>query len=181
MICNKLKECIAQENKGKMEQTCVNKRERCIKSADRRPQIKCEEHRKKYILKNTKGNFVLCYKMDGGIVEVDNSVPAGLNKCDYLYIVFEEKKCMNAILTELKGVNVGKALEQLHSTLKLFPDIFKECEHVYARAIVTSAMPNLRARPEYVNLVKMLKGTYRGNLKVVEKQLFEADTELEKV
>lgn len=180
MICNSLKACIEQEIVKDTGHTCVNSREGCIISSDDRSEVKCEERRKKYVLKNTKRNHVICYKVDGGIVAVDSSVPPELKKCDYLYAVSDKDYHMNAILAELKGVDVGKALVQLYNTLKLFPDVFKECGHVYARAIVTSAMPNLRTRPEYVKLAKLLKGTYHGNLKVVEKQFCETDMELER-
>lgn len=44
-----------------------------------------------------------------------------------------------------------------------------------------SAMPNLKARPEYVNLVKILAGRYHGNLKIVEKQFIEKDTKLDEM
>lgn len=180
MICNSIKECIKQEIAKNTGHTCTNGRETCIKSSDTRSEVKCEERRKKYVLKNTKGNHVICYKVDGGIVAVDSSVPPELKKCDYLYTVSDKEHHMSAILAELKGVDVGEALVQLHDTLKRFSDVFKTCRHVYARAIVTSAKPNLRTRPEYVNLVKLLKGTYGGNLKVVERQFYEADTELER-
>lgn len=181
MICKNLKDCIEQEVLGKEKRGCVHRRDACICSADRRSEVKCEEHRKKYILKNTKGSLILCYKMDGGIIVLDKSVPAEQKKCDYLYIIFEKENFKSAVLTELKGVNIGKALEQLHSTLGLFPEVFKNCEHVYARAVVTSSMPNLRARPEYVKLMKLLKGSYHGNLKIAEKQFYEKDVELNKV
>lgn len=180
MICKNLKDCIEQEAQGKEKRGCVHERNVCIKSADRRPQVKCEEHRKKYILKNTKKNLVLHYKMDGGIIILDKNVPAEQKKCDDLYIICEKENHKSAVLAELKGVNVGKALEQLHSTLKLFPEVFKECEHVYARAVVTSSMPNFRTRPEYVKLMKLLKSSYRGNLKIAEKQFCEEDIELYK-
>ena len=49
---------------------------------------------------------------------------------------------------------------------------------VYARAIVTSSTPNLKARPEYVNLERMIRKDYKGNVKIVEKQFNEKDIEL---
>lgn len=48
------------------------------------------------------------------------------------------------------------------------------------RIIVTSSTPNLKASPAYVNLQKMLRQTYGGNIKIFERQLFEKDIELEK-
>ena len=53
--------------------------------------------------------------------------------------------------TILKGVNVPKALIQIKETLVLYKNVFRKFGHVYARAIVTSSTPNLKASPEYVN------------------------------
>ena len=45
-------------------------------------------------------------------------------------------------------------------------------------AIVASSTPNIKASPNYVNLVKKLQNNYRGNLKITEKQLAEKDIDL---
>ncbi len=82
------------------------------------------------------------------------------------------------VLTELKGVNVPKALIQLKGTILLYKNIFSKFGHVYARAIVTSSTPNLKASPEYVNLERMIRKDYKGNIKIVEKQFIEKDIEL---
>ena len=37
---------------------------------------------------------------------------------------------------------------------------------------------NLKARPEYVNLERMIRKDYKGNVKIVEKQFNEKDIEL---
>lgn len=63
-------------------------------------------------------NHIISYKMDGGIIAVDKYVPEGTNKCDYLYVINNSESI--AILTELKGVNVSKALKQISDTLFLF-------------------------------------------------------------
>ena len=52
--------------------------------------------------------------------------------------------------------------------------------YVFARGIVTSSTPRLKAAPEYVNLVKKLKTQYNGNLKIWEKEWTEKDVELTK-
>ena len=57
-------------------------------------------------------------------------------------------------------------------------NVFCKFGHVYARAIVTSSTPNLKASPEYVNLARMIRKDYKGNIKIVEKQFNEKDTEL---
>lgn len=53
-------------------------------------------------------------------------------------------------------------------------------KYVYARAVVTSSTPNLKATPAYVNLEKMLRQTYNGNIKICERQFYEKDTDLDK-
>lgn len=177
MICRKLEECINVELQSKSLEKCDNKnRVNCIESSDRRSAIKCEENKKKYVLENTKKNHVILYKMDGGIIVEDKSVPLNTSKCDYLFVI--DDAIPTAVLIELKGVNVPKALIQLKGTLLLYKNVFCKFGHVYARAIVTSSTPNLKASPEYVNLARTIRKDYKGNIKIVEKQFNEKDTEL---
>ena len=68
----------------------------------------------------------------------------------------------NTKKTILKGVNVPKALIQLKGTLLLYKNVFCKFGHVYARAIVTSSTPNLKASPEYVNLARMIRKDYKS-------------------
>ena len=118
MIYRKLEECINGELQSNFLEKCDNKnRMDCIKSSDRRSVIKCEENKKKYMLENTKRNHVILYKMDGGIIAEDKSVPLNTSKCDYLFVIGDATP--TAVLTELKGVNVPKALIQLKGTLLL--------------------------------------------------------------
>ena len=84
----------------------------------------------------------------------------------------------NTKKTILKGVNVPKALIQIKETLLLYKNVFRKFGHVYARAIVTSSTPNLKASPEYVNLERMIRKDYKGNIKIVERQFNEKDIEL---
>lgn len=177
MICRKLKECFNGELKSNPLEKCDNKNRRnCIESSDRRSAVKCEENKKKYVLENTKKNHVILYKMDGGIITEDKSVSLNTSKCDYLFVIGDT--IPTAVLIELKGVNVSKALIQLRGTLLLYKNVFCKFGHVYARAIVTSSTPNLKASPEYVNLDRMIRKDYKGNIKIVEKQFNEKDTKL---
>lgn len=177
MICRKLEECIKGELQSNSLEKCDNKnRMNCIESSDRRSAVKCEENKKKYVLENTKKNHVILYKVDGGIIAEDKSVPLNMSKCDYLFVIGDA--ILIAILTELKGVNVQKALIQLKETLLLYKNVFCKFEHVYARAIVTSSTPNLKASPEYVNLERMIRKDYKGNVKIVERQFNEKDIDL---
>lgn len=179
MICRKLEECIHGELKSNSLEKCVNNKINCIESSDRRSAVKCEENKKRYVLENTKKNHVILYKMDGGIIAEDKSVPLNTSKCDYLFIIGDATPTV--VLTELKGVNVPKALIQLKGTLLLYKKVFCKFAHVYARVIVTSSTPNLKASPEYVNLERMIRKDYKGNIKIVEKQFNEKDIELQAV
>lgn len=178
MICTKLELCVEEELAGRTIEKCENKRTHCIKASDKRSLVKCEENKKKYTLENTLKNHVISYKMDGGVIVTDASVQEGINKCDYLYVVNSTGK--TAILIELKGENVSKALKQIQATLVQYKDFFKKFEHVYGRAIVVSSTPDLKASPTYVNLVKLLKKAYHGNIKIVERQFIEKDVDFEK-
>ncbi len=177
MICSKLEECINGELQSNFLEKCDNRnRANCIESSDRRSVVKCEENKKRYVLENKKKKHVILYKMDGGIIVEDKFVPLNTSKCDYLFVIGDATP--TAVLTELKGVNVSKALIQLKGTLLLYKNVFSKFGHVYARAIVTSSTPNLKASPEYVNLERMIRKDYKGNVKIVEKQFIEKDIEL---
>ena len=54
-----------------------------------------------------------------------------------IYIVVEGERPA-AILVELKGVDVRKAMGQIDSTLMLFPKFFRSCSNVYGRIVVSS-------------------------------------------
>ncbi len=176
MICDKLLDCSKEQFAKKKVSGCINNPSICIEASDRRSKLKCEERRKKYVLENTKKNHVISYKMDGGIIVQDQSVPKGTCKCDYLFLVNDVES--SAILIELKGVDVKQALKQLHGVLMLFGEFLKTLSHTYGRIIVASSVPNLKANPEYVNLYKKLRNSFHGNIKIVEREFIEKDTEL---
>ena len=91
------------------------------------------------------------------------------------------KKEKVAILTELKGMDVPKSLEQIKGTLLLYKDFFETFERVYGRVVVASSTPKLKATASYVNLERMIRKNYHGNIKIFEKQKNEEDTELDKL
>ena len=176
MKCGHLTECVESQINGEKVKTCVNNIKNCIASSDKRSNVKCEERKKKYILENTNKNHVILYKMDGGIISLDKSVDAGLCKCDYLFVL--NAAARDAVLVELKGVDVAHSLKQINGTLEQFKDFFKTTAHVYGRVVVTSSTPNLKTSPSYVNLRKKLEKEFQGNLKIAEKQLTEKDVDL---
>lgn len=183
MICKRLKSCIGEAFEQKENGDCteensdctIDDKNKCRQSSDQRRFVRCEERGKKYILENTLKNLVVSYKMDGGIIVVDKWVPEGISKCDYLYCINGEET--SAILIELKGLNVSKALKQIRETMNNFRDTLKDFSHIYGRIIVTSSTPNLKANPDYVAVVKMLR-KYNGNLKIESREYTEKDIAL---
>lgn len=49
---------------------------------------------------------------------------------------------------------------------------------VYGRIVVASSVPNIKASPDYVNLVRFIRKTFHGNIKIAERELLEKDFEL---
>lgn len=173
MICELLTECTGNiKTSGSFK--CKNLKE-CVVCSDHRTKVKCEEKRKKYILENTQKNNVIVHKMDGGIITEDKTTQ-GINRCDYLFSVFGQES--NALLIELKGVDISKGLKQISDTLDMFRDYFKQFDHTYGRLVMTSAYPKFNARPEYVKLVNKLRKEYKGNLKTSENEMQEKDVNL---
>lgn len=179
MICEKLEKCLDAQIHKELVCECVNKKDECIEVSDCQSNVKCEERGKKYVLENTQKNNVVLYKIDGGVVVQDKTVSQGICKCDYLFTINGTDK--EAIVTELKGVDVAHSLKQIDGTLTLFKEFFSGFSHVYGRIIVGSSAPNIKASPNYVNLYKRLQNTYGGNLKIEKIQFTEKDVELAKV
>lgn len=176
MICENLSSCLDENLAGRLPAKCGNDSKQCIMSSDARPEVNCEQKKKKYILENTQKNHVISYQMDGGIIVVDRTVPEGTNKCDNLFIINADE--LTAILIELKGKNVPHALDQIQGSLDLYKGLWKKFSHVYGRAVVTSSTPDLKASPKYVNLSELLKKKYHGNIKIEERQFKEKDIQL---
>ena len=177
MICDRWQACVKSQFIEGTLPICVNQnRDHCIESSDCRSKVKCEEKRKWYILENTKKERVLCYKMDGGIILQDRLVPEGTCKCDY--VLFTGGLKGKVILVELKGVDVAHALKQLSGTLLLFRTFFQTFSQVHGRIVVTSMAPNIKATPDYVNLVRFLRKNFHGTIKITERELMEKDIEL---
>jgi len=177
MICNDLQKCINEQLHSATLKKCNNDKDRCIESSDKRSSVKCEERGKKYVYENTRKKHVISYQMDGGVIVEDETVPPNINKCDYLFVVNDTE--LTAILTELKGVSVAKSLDQIKGTISLYKGVFDNFKRVYARVVVRSSTPNLKATPAYTNLEKLLRQKYHGNIKIAEKQFRERDIDLD--
>lgn len=167
MICNKWKECIhdVTEFSEKNVPCKMHKMDKgfCILSCDKRTRIVCSDHGKKYTLVNRGGTIAINYRMDGGIIKEDKSVPLGTKKCDNVIIL--PKGEMIAVLVELKGNDVRHAMHQLSDVLKEFSNVFCECGKIYARCATNRNIPNILAEPEYVKLKRSIGK--KGNIKCV--------------
>lgn len=172
MICRKFITCRASN--GHNCENLFSSKLFCIeKDRVRDSKIKCEENNRKYILENTHKEEISLYHMDGGIIKPDASVPDGLEKCDYCFVIDDK-----IIMTELKGVAVLKAVSQISSTLDIYKNELNGDYKVFARIIVTSSVPSIHADPKYVQLVRKIK-RYNGNVKIWEREHSEKDSELD--
>ena len=113
MICNQFPECVKSMEKCtpckdmKREKICVVSRG--VSHAH------CEENGKSYTLDMTgTGLKALVYKLDGGVITESDET-----KCDNVIVITDgqDGKEGQAILVELKGKKVKKAIEQLDNTL----------------------------------------------------------------
>lgn len=171
MICNKLKECY-EAVKASSDLKCISTNKKlCVCFSDYRPFAKCEENRKKYIIHNVDKDLVTLYKVDGGMIIVDKTVPLDQSKCDFLFCV-EKKQRSIAILIELKGTDVRKALKQVDATYDLYKDFFEGFSDVQCRIIVTNSTPKIYATPAYVSVQRKLKRK-NGGIVIQEKELTE--------
>lgn len=156
MICNKLDECYSTLLKEMEIGDCTNKnRDVCIEFSDNRTNAKCEENKKKYTIHNKNKERITLYKIDGGAITVDSNTPVGLTKCDYLFCVNSSESV--AVLVELKGTDVKKALQQIKSTYFLYKEFFAGFDKILCRIIVTNSTPHIKADPVYVTLQKEFK------------------------
>lgn len=172
MICNKISECYNAKIKASKFTSCPHNQKKCIDKEGKISNVKCEENGKVYVLQNTENKYIISYRMDGGVIKEDKSVPNGTNKCDYVFMI-EDKSAPKVILIELKGVSVKKALLQLLGTIDLYENFLNSCSNVFGRIVVTSSTPKLKADPSYITLSKKIKVKYNGNIKIQEKRLLE--------
>ena len=179
MICDKIGECLDRQIQKQPMESCANSNVECIEVSDNRLYVKCEEKGKKYILENTAKNHEISYKIDGGVIFQDKTVPQGICKCDNMFVI-NGQEC-DAVLIELKGVDIVHSLKQIDGTLIQFKGFFSRFKHVYGRVVVSSSVPNIRANPDYVKLEKKIRTVYKGNLKISKVQFNEKDTELAQI
>ena len=113
---------------------------------------KCEENKKKYTIRNISNKSLMTlYKVDDGMIVVDKTVSPQQQKCDFVFCI--EKQDMNmAMLVELKGTDISKALKQVDATYELYKSFFDSFSAVHGRIVVTNSTPKIQATPAFVSL-----------------------------
>lgn len=184
MICRQVYECYEAKKGKSVSYKCCNDKDDCIVYYDSRTNAKCEENGKTYNLVNSFGYNVALFRVDGGLIVVDKTVSSGTEKCDYMYCLNSGGEDKTIILTELKGVDIRKAVKQLLSTLEIYGEFIANFGGIYCRAVVGSSVPQIKADPNYVKLYKKLealKGKAKaGNIKIQKTPFVEKYEELNK-
>ncbi len=143
MICKMLKIC--RNTPQCKYENCEHCRE--VNSGSK---VVCSEKKCRYSLDNPNHIPVTVFHVDGWLVSGDEDCP----RCDYIYDINVPSKSV-VIFIELKGMDYGKALQQIESTVKLFVNAFGEAKR-YARIICTR-VPNIRNNPQDVIMQKSLE------------------------
>lgn len=181
MICEHWGICIDECLQSGKPDNCLNHpkhSEKCILSCDKRPRITCRDRGKTFTILNTVGNNAINYRMDGGIIKSDKTVPEGIRKCDNAVILDGDKRV--AVLVELKGEQISSGISQLYETYNRYREVFAVFSRIYARCVTNRRIPpNLKATPEYRKL--MIAIGKKGNYKNVHVGGVEADIDFDKI
>lgn len=122
--------------------------------------ITVAENKRKFIIKNNNARKVNRVKVDGCLIDEQ------IEKCDYLFEIYDKVNIILVIYVELKGKDIKKAYDQLVSTIKYCKDkhnqFKKECH------VVASRVP--KAGTELQVLKKNLSTQYKIALYVHTQQ-----------
>lgn len=167
MICKTTETCFFELLRNCSDVKC-KKKSLCLHFCDNRSEAVCKENGKIYRLINTdRKHKILSIHIDGGVIVTDKDTPPNTSKCDYVYLFDTENETTVAVLIELKGTDITKAIEQIKNTLSLFPDTFKKCAKVYGRIVFSGGTPNIQNVPPFMSLQRDLKRR-NGNLSAAE-------------
>lgn len=135
--------------------------EECQKISDVRPQLVLEDRKggkSQYRARNPKRRKLT-------VLEIDGCCIRNREACDFLLLVGDT----DAVLLELKGSHVAKALRQIESTLDLLEEKLKS-RRIHARVVPTRVpSPDILATAE-IKLKRRLGGNdrYRCQARVLE-------------
>lgn len=167
MICRNGRNCFHNVLNDNKPIDCRQKR-CCIEFCDNRSDARCSENGKTYHLLNKDRKYkILLSHVDGGLVITDKDTPDNTAKCDYLYLV-DVKNENAAVLVELKGRDLYKAIDQIDNTMRLLSDVLSDCGCVYGRIVYGGGVPNMRNNPKYMKLQRRIMKN-GGNLRAEEK------------
>lgn len=122
--------------------------ERCLKYCDRRNVAKVEENGKMIQFINNKKKKIALYRVDGCILD------EGI-KCDFLFLVVEDKK---AFFIELKGSDIEKAVQQILKTVEQLQSSLPK--YMLDARIITTRVRTPALKSTYImKLEKMLRQT----------------------
>lgn len=156
MICKNTESCFFELLKSPSGVVC-KKKSLCLDFCDTRKEAVCKEKGKAYRLLNVNRRYkILSVHIDEGVITTDKETPLNLAKCDYLYLIDSDPTPV-AILIELKGTDIKRAIEQIKSTLNLFGSTFDKCSKVYGRIVFSGGTPNIQNIPAYMSLQRDLK------------------------
>lgn len=156
MICRETQTCFFELLKSSNAVRCKQK-SLCLDFCDTRSEATCKEKGKVYKLLNKDRLYkILSLHVDGGVIVTDKETPQNVAKCDYLYLIDIDPKPI-AILIELKGTDIKRAIEQIKNTLILFNDVFDKCNKVYGRIVFSGGTPNIQNIPAFMSLQRNLK------------------------
>ncbi|MHB8124548.1 MAG: hypothetical protein ACYDEJ_02705 [Desulfitobacteriaceae bacterium] len=147
MVCNQLRECIDEFSKTPQGPD-TNCSFECSKGRTTDSNPKFEEKKKVIVFQNPKRREVICYCVDGGMINDPTIV-----KCDGLFIVLGLNK---AVFIELKGVDVKHAIEQISNTARMYKKDLQDFG-LNGRIICSSATPRLQNEPYYLKLDKYFR------------------------
>ena len=148
----------------------------CVRFLDARPNAKCSEDGKSYLLLNPDNRSLLGLRLDHGAFET-----TAFHKCDYAFMLLKQKQRKDepnepecVILIELKGDEVKKSLTQLNDTLDLpeLQDLYQTAGKVYGRIATSGENPRKTEVPNMNRLFEQKRRLARrfqklnGNLKI---------------
>ena len=122
----------------------------CIEFTEKRKICIAYENGKTYTINNESNVVVRKVKIDKCIAQKVNE-----KRCDFLFDIDEMKR---VFFVELKGGDLNKAVNQIHSTILYLKDEFKNFR-IDARIVGSKDVPGFKNTPDYKKLAKVVLPT----------------------
>ena len=127
----------------------------CQEYADRRSKLNIKDNRARseFLVDNRKKNFLVKLKVDDCLIKTSDT-----RKCDFLILDCDNKI---AYFIELKGKNLGDAINQIMSTIQ---ELAPKLKHFQFRCRIVQTGVNGTTQPKYISkLVTYLKEKHKLN------------------